>query len=313
MKKFFGLKMTLAALAVVSFASCSDSDSGDVIIPNSQSVELPDPVYVVSGTVTDFETAGTVKSVSVKGGGLDETTDANGFFEKVFTSPVTTATDVDFTLDGYFKTTRTLKMAALEKGQGNASYIFNVAMVPTTSDAGLIAGTKVEDIEGEEKEPVPAEAEMVSIDDPLTLLALGLTADDLVNDADSPVDVVFDATALGLPYGVIAAASKDDGKDLFIKWAMAAYHNDPFDGYGIYEGLLRITIPAKTMVTKFSVTPWRIKKNVVFALSDGDYEQAVELIEEYVTKIEASESTEHDHGHGHGNGNNAGGGENVAP
>ena len=134
MKKFFGLKMTLAALAVVSFASCYDSEGSDVIIPNATTITWPDPVYVVNGVVTDYDAGNVMSGVAVSGA-ITGTTDENGAFSVTLTSPV--SGDVDFAKEGYLRATRTLKVASLVKGQGNAIYNMNVAMIAVTSPSIL--------------------------------------------------------------------------------------------------------------------------------------------------------------------------------
>ena len=297
MKKFFGLKMTLAALAVVSFASCYDSEGSDVIIPNNTQVNWPAAVYVVNGTVTDIDNGNVMSGVKVAGAIADQTTDANGAFSVTLSSPVNG--DVTFTKDGYFKATRTLSMASLTTG--NAVYNLNTAMVSFNS-AKLTAALGEKDVTTEEW---TAEAEAKTAAD---LEAAGY-AKYMTNISDEEVAFSFYASELDLdlPYGVIAAPEKATGKELFVQWVKSTYGNDPFDGYGKYGGLLSVTVPAQFQVSKIVVTPTRVSKTVVFPLEEGDYEQAIEMVETYTVKVEGT-SLAHDHGHGHGDDNNAGGG-----
>lgn len=302
MKKFFGLKMTLAALAVVSFASCYDSEGGDVIIPNSTTVDWPAPVYVVNGTVTNFDNGAVMSGVNITGLMVGHTTDANGDFSATLTAPFNG--EVVFTKDGFFKTTRTLKMATLKTG--NAVYNMNVQMVSLDSP-NVESALKESDVTIEEW---PAEAIASTAAD---LAAIEELYDfSFTNTSDKPKALTFGASMLTeeLPYGVVAAPAKTDeeGLELFIKWVSMSYGNDPFEGYGVYSGLLTVTVPALYQVTKIIATPVKVSKTLIFPLSDGDFEQPVEMVENYNVTVEGVDLS-HDHGHGHGTDTNAGGGE----
>ena len=300
MKKFFGLKMTLAALAVVSFASCYDSEGGDVIIPQQTSVVWPKPVYVVNGTVTNFDTGAVMSDVNIAGLMVGHKTDANGYFSATLSAPFDGK--VEFTKDGFFKTTRTLKMATLETG--NAVYNLNDAMVSLNSP-NLAAALGEKEVTVEEWK---AEAETKTA---AALVEAGY-GKYMTNTSDEEVAFSFYASELDLdlPYGVIAAPEKASGKELFVQWVKNVYGNDPFEGYGKYWGLLSVTVPAQFQVSKITVTPTRVFKTLVFPLDEGDFEQAVEMVEEYTVTVDGI-PLDHDHGHTHTHSNNpnAGGGE----
>ena len=302
MKKFFGLKMTLAALAVVSFASCYDSEGGDVIIPNSTTVDWPAPVYVVNGTVTNFDNGAVMSGVNITDLMVGHTTDANGDFSATLTAPFNG--EVVFTKDGFFKTTRTLKMATLKTG--NAVYNMNVQMVSLDSP-NVESALKESDVTIEEwsaEAIASTAADLAAIEE---LYDFSFT-----NTSDKPKALTFSASMLTeeLPYGVVAAPAKTDeeGLELFIKWVSMSYGNDPFEGYGVYSGLLTVTVPALYQVTKIIATPVKVSKTLIFPLSDGDFEQPVEMVENYNVTVEGVDLS-HDHGHGHGTDTNAGGGE----
>lgn len=302
MKKFFGLKMTLAALAVVSFASCYDSEGGDVIIPQQTTIDWPAPVYVVNGTVTNFDNGAVMSGVNITGLMVGHTTDANGDFSATLTAPFNG--EVVFTKDGFFKTARTLKMATLKTG--NAVYNMNVQMVSLDSP-NVESALKESDVTIEEW---PAEAIASTAAD---LAAIEELYDfSFTNTSDKPKALTFGASMLTeeLPYGVVAAPAKTDeeGLELFIKWVSMSYGNDPFEGYGVYSGLLTVTVPALYQVTKIIATPVKVSKTLIFPLSDGDFEQPVEMVENYNVTVEGVDLS-HDHGHGHGTDTNAGGGE----
>lgn len=302
MKKFFGLKMTLAALAVVSFASCYDSEGGDVIIPNQTSIVWPDPVYIVNGTVTNFDSGAVMGDVNIAGLMVGHKTDANGYFNATLSAPFNG--EIEFTKDGFFKTTRSLKMASLKTG--NAVYTMNATMV--SLDSPNMESALKEKNETQELWPAEAvETAGFALENLEDIYDFSFT-----NETGEPKTLSFWASYLAeeLPYGVIAAPAKTEaeGRDLFIKYVKNAYGNDPFVGYGVYSGILNVTVPAYYKVTKFTVTPIKVTKTLVFPLADGDYEQDVEMFESYEVTVDGL-PLDHDHGHGHGNGNGAGGGE----
>lgn len=310
MKKFFGLKMTLAALAVVSFASCYDSEGGDVIIPNQTSVVWPDPIYVVTGHVTAFQTGSPVADVKVAD---FATTDVNGDFSKTMNIPW--VGDVDFVKEGYLRTTRALKMAIMETG--TAVYNLDAVMFTPDQIAGALKEKDVEATPDTDKK-VTATADALAAE----------TGIDFTNNTDNQKvynfwagDYYF-AGANGLPYGLKAVEAKsleEDGQALFLKWFNDTdYHapwgkgdvpqESPYSNYSIYYDQLTVVIPAQFKVTKINVTPIKTSKTLVFPLEEGDYEQPVEIYDSYQVTVEG-ESLDHNHGHGHGNGNGAGGGE----
>lgn len=301
MKKFFGLKMTLAALAVVSFASCYDSEGGDVIIPQQTSVEWPAPVYTVMGHVTATD-GSAVSDVDITGLLLGQKTDLNGDYSANLTSPFNG--EVNFTKDGYFRTTRTLKMPTLKTGAA----VFNLDATMYTLD----------EPEGAVKENEVTVAEMIA--EAVTVPAADVAAKtgiDFTNETGNAVIQNFWAVDLSedLPYGVKAVTAKADideeGEIAFLKWFNESpYHfnqESPFGDYGVYTGRLTVVIPAFSKVLKLKVTPWKTSKTLIFPLVEGDYEQPVEIYDTYTVEVEAI-PLDHDHGHGHGNNTNAGGG-----
>ena len=304
MKKFFGLKMTLAALAVVSFASCYDSEGGDVIIPNQTSIVWPAPVYVVNGTVTNAETNLVFSGVKVGGVLPATTTDANGQFSVTLSSPVNG--NVEFTADGFFKTLRTLNVAKLETG--SAVYNLNATMYSVDNVWGIRQSLREKDVE---TELVTAEAkdataaQLAAVED--IYGEVFTNNSDVAKTYDIPSHFFADQK-----YGMLAVTSKsveEDGKAALYKLGMSMYGVDPFGGkWGTYTGYYVVNVPAQSIVTGIKITPIKVTKTIVIPFEEGDYEQAVEVIEDYKVDVTA-ESTAHDHGHGHGNGNGAGGGE----
>jgi len=303
MKKFFGLKMTLAALAVVSFASCYDSESGDVIIPNATTVDWPAPVYVVNGHVASTNGAA-VADVAVSG--LNKTTDINGDYSATLSSPF--VGDVNFTKDGYLRTTRALSMATMTTG--TAVYNLDAVMFTPDEIAGALKEKDVVSV------PIDADAVNATADN-----LAAQTGIDFTNDTDNPkvydffASDLYDAGAETLPYGLRAVTSKsleEDGEALFLNWFnnTSYYWNgqeSPYSDYVTYMGRLTVVIPAQFKVTKIIATPIKVSKTLVFPLEEGDFEKTVEIYESYQVTVKG-ESLAHDHGHGHGTETNAGGG-----
>lgn len=305
MKKFFGLKMTLAALAVVSFASCYDSEGGDVIIPNQTTVDWPDPVYVVVGHVTDSNGAG-LSEVNIYNLNVGQMTDLNGDYTVTMNSPF--SGDVDFTKEGYFRTTRTLKMATMKTG--SAVYNLDATMWTLDEVTGALKEKNVVMIP-DETEAVDATADALAAE----------TGIDFTNTTDNAAVYDFWAGSLyaagadPLPYGVKAVVNKsleEEGQVAFLKWFNSTnfrwYQESPYGDYGKFDGRLTVVIPAMFKVTKIVAIPVLTEKTLVFPLLEGDYEVPVEIYESYQVEVEGVALT-HDHGHAHGNTNGAGGGE----
>jgi hypothetical protein len=299
MKKFFGLKMTLAALAIVSFASCSDSDSGDVIIPNSQSVELPDPLYVVNGSVTNLENGASVADVTISG--AVTTTAENGYFEVSASSPF--KGDITFEADGFYDATRTISQSTLSKGQGTLVSNVSVAMSPV----GYIPGGVVE--YPEDKYPLPEDAEELTNAEVAELIS---AVPEFTNDTDEPVVAEFspyEDLGMSIDYGCVVVEPKVDLEQLFKDYVERTWGNDPYVGYGIFKKTMKITVPAHAVLSGLVITPILKESSLSFETEGEKFETAVNIKDEYQISP-VFDSLDHDHGHG--DDNNAGGGENGA-
>lgn len=298
MKKFFGLKMTLAALAVVSFASCYDSEGGDVIIPQQTTIDWPAPVYTVMGHVTDIN--GAVADVDIAGAGLlGMKTDQNGDFSANPPAPING--EVSFTKEGYFKTTRTLKMPTLKTG--TAVFNLDAVMYKLDDPAGAVKYTE----EVTEADEAKAVEQAVALDP------------DFTNETDNAIIAYVDVSTLPkfLPYGAKAVAAKsleEDGEVAFLTWFNSMYswlQESPYKEYADYRKSYRelpLAIPANCKVTKIKVTPIKTETTLLWQFEEGDYTQPVEIYDDYTVEIEEFTPLDHDHGHGHGDNTNAGGG-----
>jgi hypothetical protein len=281
----------LAVLAAGAFVSCSDSEAGDIYIPTpggggSTTVEVKYPAaqYVVTGVVTDADNGAGIADVAV-GGAIVATTDANGSFTSgVKDAPMNGV--VTFAKDGYIPVNRTLVMASASTGVVSES--MNVVMTSGT--------------------PLP-QGEIIPVGDPVVNMAYGVEVPAaklaaLVNNSNEEKVFWIDASDLDLPYGAVIAPSKADVSDL-IAYVKAIYGNDPLEGFGTFEGLLAIVIPANTKVVSLTILP--LIQDALYKL--GDFEQLLTVITQYLTGegAEFAPIDQHDPHDGH-NGENVGGG-----
>ncbi len=135
--KFFGIsaKLALAILAVSGslFTSCYDSVDGDVTVPPT----YPNPVFTVTGQVTDALTGKPIDQATVAMTGLSAastTTDANGNYQFIVVADADKdyATTLQFTKTGYTPSASVaFTIGKLAKGQA-ATYSKSIALAPTT-------------------------------------------------------------------------------------------------------------------------------------------------------------------------------------
>lgn len=125
--KFFGAtaKLALAILAVgTMFTSCYDSENGDVTKP----YVAPDPVYTISGTVTDALTNQILTSATITVNGTAATNSDGTYAAKGQAG----ANTVVVSATGYETVTRNVTIAALEKGEASTTVV-NVALTANGS------------------------------------------------------------------------------------------------------------------------------------------------------------------------------------
>lgn len=301
--KFFGLKMAVAVLAVgATFTSCYDSNQGDIYIPDEVVIpEFPDPVYVVNGTVTNFQSGAAIKGAEITGAFTATATD--GFFEVKGTTPFNG--DVTVSATGFYPATRTVAQSTLAKGQGTLVSNLNVTLSPE----GYVPGVEV-------VTPTPSAA------DPALAPAQEATAASVASFAgfenltDAPKQITFSPKSdlgMKLAYGAIVPAVAVDSKTLFSDFVKSTWGNDPFKGFIDYEGNLTITVYAHSRIKSLKITPL-VKDGVVKFTNPEDntpFEQKVKIAEEYKYEYVYAK-LDHTHGHeidhGHNSGTNQGGG-----
>ena len=293
MKKFFSLKMALAVLvAGAAFASCSDSDAGDIYVPGTTpggsttvNVVYPAAKYVVNGVVTDAATSAAIEGVAVSGA-VTATTDANGFFTSgAQASPLNGV--VTFTKDGYITVNRTLVM--VEATTGVVSEAMNVVMT---------TGSAVEP-EGELVVPDPTATVLLNA---VEVPAPELTS--LVNDSNEDKTVMLSVTDLDLPYGAVVPAGKGAFEDALAAFVKYHWGNDPFVGYINFTGSVPVVIPAGMKVVKLIITPVLVPSKYIL----GDEEQDLDVIDQYQASPACVAIDAHDPHDAH-NGDNVGGGD----
>ena len=125
--KFFGFtaKLAMAILAVgTMFTSCYDSENGDVTKP----YVAPDPVYLISGTITDVETGAAITDATITVNGTAPTQYSDGIFSASGKGGVLNTVTVKKA--GYNEdatVTREFTIAALDKGQSSTTVV-NIAL-----------------------------------------------------------------------------------------------------------------------------------------------------------------------------------------
>ena len=126
----FSAKMALAAVAVCGMlTSCYEKEE----IDNTGSTQLPDPVYVLYGNVTNAQTGEAIANASVSIDGTAVAADANGYFVKTdLTGGKAYTVVVD--MDGYLKATRTVYMQTVNKGE-TCIVVADIALYDAASQA----------------------------------------------------------------------------------------------------------------------------------------------------------------------------------
>ena len=133
--KFFGInaKMALVALAVCGlFTSCYEKEEIDTPV-------LADPIYVITGNLVSASTGEAVNgTVTING---EQLTTTNGAFSKTTGLEGGKSYVIVANIDGYLEATRTVYLAAIDKGQTSTAnadlYLFDAStqVVTPESDA----------------------------------------------------------------------------------------------------------------------------------------------------------------------------------
>lgn len=294
--KFFGLsaKLALAILAVgTTLTSCYDSENGDVTKP----YVAPDPVYTISGTITNALTGEAIDAtVTVNG---TAATCSDGTYSAKGQAGSNTVT---VSKTGFKEVTRNVTVAALEKGQASTTVV-NVALTPNELPFD-INDVKVTLVSSKE----------TTVDKILTAadnVALDLTADEnaaefvrsftVVTGADTtePIAQIF----ADAPQGLLDYANGYLGAIIGQVGKVASKTED-----------YTISIAPYYCVTGVTITYALIESVYKFEYDNEAYEVTVKAVKSYTfsTQFLLNHGFTHSHGHGHGHGHgenlNAGGG-----
>ena len=301
----FGAKMALAVLAVSTFASCYDSENGDV----SKPYEAPNPVYTVSGTITDALTGQVITDAQVT------VTDAKGavsFSNGTYAVQVNTAgtKTVEVSATDYVTESREIVIAELGKGEASTT-VANFALMPLTIeeefDVNDVTITPVASTVTTETRVLKASGDPQGEDE---FLGLDLTADEEAATFDRTFDVVVgsvtdpeniaDAFA-GAPAELLAYANSYLGGVI-----------GQFGAAQTIEVPYTISIPPYYCVESVTVTYAVVSSTYEFAYAGETYTVTVKGVRSYTftTQFLPNHGFSHSHGHGHGHGDNinAGGG-----
>ena len=298
--KFFGLnaKLALAVLAVgAMFTGCYDSENGDVTKP----YVAPDPVYTVSGTVTDALTGDVIETarVTVSDSKGDLEWKAGTYSVQVNSSGSKTVT---VEAEGYDKVTRDITIAPLEKGQASTTVV-NVALTKT----GAI---NINNVKVSVGDPKAAAIPKVLKPEGEEFKGLDLTADEneavfvrnfkvVVGAVTDPEDI--EEAFAGAPSGLIDYAKSYLGA-LIGMFGKAQQIEVPYT----------ISIPPYQCVEDVTITYNIVETLYTFEYKGDIYNVSVKGVRTYTfsTNFVPNHNFSHTHGHGHGENGalNAGGG-----
>lgn len=297
--KMFGLnaKLALAVLAVgAMFASCYDSENGDVTKP----YVAPDPVYTISGTITDALTGETIESPTIE---ISDVKDGTLTYKMgSYSAQVKSSGDktVKVSASGYDAVSRTVTVAPLKNGEASTTVV-NIALTKTGSIN--IDNVKVSVVSS----TVESKDKKISSSDEV---GLDLTADDEAAIFVRNFDVVVGAIAK--PEIEVAFEDAPAGLVEYAKSYLGTV-------IGQFGNLQQISVPYTISiapwqcVTSVTVTYAVVTTQYAFEYEGNVYNMSIEGVRTYTfsTQFTPNHNFSHSHGHGHGHGDgnvNAGGG-----
>ena len=306
--KFFSLnaKLALAVLAVgTMFTGCYDSENGDVNKP----YVAPDPVYTVSGTITDALTGQIITNAQVT------VTDAKGtvsFSNGTYAVQVNTAgtKTVEVTAAGYITDSRDIVITELGKGEASTT-VANFALISSAiedefdiNDVTITLGASTVTTKAK---VLKASADPQGDDE---FLGLDLTADEEAATFERTFEVEVGSVTdpeniedvfAGAPVELLAYANS------YLGGVIGQFGNKQ-----IIEVPYTISIPPYQCVESVTVTYAIVSSTYDFTYADETYTVTVKGVRSYTftTQLLANHGFSHSNGHGHGHGDNinAGGG-----
>ena len=260
--KFFGAtaKLAMAILAVgAMFTSCYDSENGDVTKP----YHAPDPVYTISGTITDVETGEALDQAKVTVNG-ESVTLSDGVYstnkgkegENTVTVSMTGYND-DQTI------TRKFTIAKLENGQASTTVV-NVALKKNVEEPDPEF-----DIEKVEMDITSTSKDVLKVFTPEEYIGLSLAA--------SEEPLFFDRTFAGIEIGAeveptIEEALKDAPKRLvnYAKATIGAYEG-LFGEKRTIDAVYTVPVPPYQTVKSVTITYNVVKTEYAFSYDGKEY------------------------------------------
>ena len=306
----FSAKMALAILAVGTvFASCYDSENGDVTKP----YVAPDAMYTFVGTVTNHITGAPVANASVALSGAIEgtaTADENGVYQIVKAVNGGTSGAVTITVAGtasYDSKTATVSIEKIANGQAVTYYKDIVVNYTEFIEEGMTVSSSVktesEDLQlsGEpEADHYSVELDIMNkSDEPLFITRTFTVKKGVVVDPDSENNI----------YSFTQTKSTDDVIAWIKNYIKADLGAEPTKDFETENVAYNILIAPQTALKNVTVSYLYEYKTYMFSYDGNDYTVTAKRV---VKVTFANEQTTfahyHGHGHGHGNGDNAGGG-----
>lgn len=303
----FSAKMALAILAVGTvFASCYDSENGDVTKP----YVAPDAMYTFVGTVTNHITGAPVANASVALSGAIEgtaTADENGVYQIVKAVNGGTSGAVTITVAGtasYDSKTATVSIEKIANGQAVTYYKDIVVNYTEFIPEGMVVSssnkTEGEDVtmSGEDPDYVALDI-MNKSDEPLLITRTFIVRQGAIVDPGSEDDI----------YSFAQTKSTDD----VIAWIKDYIKNDlgeePTKTFKTANMVYNILIAPQTALKNVTVSYLYEYKTYNFSYAGEDYTVTVKRIVKVTFENEQTTFAHyHGHGHGHGAGDNSGGG-----
>lgn len=307
MKSFFSgvsAKLALAVLAVgTMFASCYDSENGDVTVPTKPAA----PTYTVNGVVTDFKTGEAISGATVALDGTTvttDTTDATGSYSYQTGAPVVGQVTISAT--GYREVVRTIEMPTVQTGA--VVFTVNAALVGEYD----LPGIEVSVMESTSSKEMDAAALFAGDKNYASVL------ENLVNNTENTITLPLTVNGLrtGGKFVTTSTKATDDAeaaaKAAFVAYCKSNLGIDPTLGYNENGTVVfNIEIDPWTEVTALSFKGYAAKEAYTFPYEGVEYTYTIERVLGYSCEPSFNSfghGNYHGHGHGHGGELNAGGG-----
>ena len=290
---FFGItaKLAIAILAVgTMFTSCYDSENGDVTKP----YVAPDPVYTISGTVTDALTNQILTSATITVNGTAATNAGGSYTAKGNVGSNT----IVVSATGYTQVTRNVTIAALGKGEASTTVV-NVAL---TKEGAI----NINDVEITYSSVPSVQSDVLKAADHV---GLDLTADENSATFERNFDITVGAELN--PDLATVFASAPSGLLNYVKSYLGGIIGQ-FGEKNIITAPYTIVIPPYYCVSSVTITYNKVVTAYTVKHNNATYNFTLTGLQSYgfSTQFLPNHGYSHSHGHGHGHGENlnAGGG-----